>query len=274
MTLDELIKLTEKADKSLGSVLKVANKPIDALVDTLAPKITENPQLVQNLLSTGLKKAVQKSMAAAFPKATSFAEGLIDAATTARKVTQKALAAERVAAETFALVQANGIARAAQIQLLAMANKFGADLQADLKKKLTKAVLGVASKKLQSAVFTAISSYQRGVQQAAFELPEVDQQEEQELKQDKDVPPGQYFIYVGPDDRVTRGFCGELAGKAIPDTLVDDLKNGQNLPFRKFCGGYNCRHTLVPVNHRYVIARGLDVIDSADVQKANGLARR
>lgn len=272
MTLEELIKLTRKVDSGLTEVIDAANKPLDDLVSKLAPKITSNPNLVEQALQRELKKAALKSMRAAFPEATALAESFVGAATTAQSITEKALLAEQVAAETFVMAQTQGIGAAARHQLIQLTAKFGASLEADLKKKLVRAVVGSAVRKAKTATFTAISGYQRGVQQAAYEPPP--QLGEPEREEDPNVPTGRYFVYIGPEDRITRPFCDVLVGKAIPDQLVDSLRNAQNLPFRRFCGGFNCRHTLVPVNHRYVIARRLSVVDESDVSRANEIARR
>lgn len=271
MTLEELIKLTRKVDSGLTDVIDAANKPLDDLVSKLAPKIASNPNLIEQAIQRELKKAALKTMRTAFPEATALAESFVGAATTVQSVTQKALAAEQIAAETFVLAQAQGIGAAARHQLITLTAKFGANLEADLKKKLVRAVIGSAVRKAKTATFTAISGYQRGVQQSAYEPPQVEDRED--LKQDPNVPQGKYFVYVGPTDRITRPFCDVLVGKAIPDGLIDSLRNSQNLPFRRFCGGFNCRHTLVPVNHRYVIARNLSVVDESDVSRANSLAR-
>lgn len=272
MTLEELIKLTRTVDNGLTDVINAANKPLDDLVGRLAPKITSNPDLVEQALQREIKKAALKTMRVAFPEATALAESFVGAATTVQGITEKALLAEQMAAETFVMAQTQGIGAAAQHQLIQLTAKFGANLEADLKKKLVRAVVGNAVKKAKTATFTAISGYQRGVQQAAYEPPppQVDEPE----REDPDVPAGRYFVYVGPDDRITRPFCEVMVGKAIPDRLVDQLRNAQNLPFRRFCGGFNCRHTLVPVNHRYVIARRLSVVDESDVSRANEIARK
>lgn len=271
MTFEELIALTKKADDSLSSLVEQANKPLNDFVNSLAPKLAQSPGLVETALQLELKKAVMDSLRLAIPEATGLAESFIGAATTAQSVTAKVLAAEKIAAETFAMAQTQGIAKAAQSQLVALSAKFGANLEAELKERITRAVIGTAVKRAKTAAFTAISGYQRGVQQSAYDPPQVENRED--LKQDPNVPPGKYFVYVGPTDRITRPFCDVLVGKAIPDGLIDSLRNSQNLPFRRFCGGFNCRHTLVPVNHRYVIARNLSVVDESDVSRANSLAR-
>lgn len=65
------------------------------------------------------------------------------------------------------------------------------------------------------------------------------------------------FRYVGPSDRKTRKFCGEVLSGVYGDpvkTLEEwnklndvDSRSGQPDPVSVFRGGYNCRHQLVPV---------------------------
>jgi len=83
------------------------------------------------------------------------------------------------------------------------------------------------------------------------------------------------FIYVGPDDDVTRPFCdavlhGEGGGEfGIPKAEIDGeelyytsediggMDNGQGLPVQQFGGGYNCRHgwyAYVPVEEEAEVA--------------------
>lgn len=60
------------------------------------------------------------------------------------------------------------------------------------------------------------------------------------------------FIYVGPDDDVTRDFCAELLeGKDPPIYTLDEIlamDNGQGLDVFTSGGGWNCRHEWRPVS--------------------------
>ena len=73
------------------------------------------------------------------------------------------------------------------------------------------------------------------------------------------------FIYLGPDDQVTRPFCkAVLDGKGSSDfnipksdgglytrDQIDDMDNGvAGLPVMEFGGGYNCRHKFAPLSKR------------------------
>lgn len=53
------------------------------------------------------------------------------------------------------------------------------------------------------------------------------------------------FLYVGPDDRITRPFCDKLLNKNPPiytRSEISALNNGQGLDVFTYGGGYNCRH--------------------------------
>lgn len=55
-------------------------------------------------------------------------------------------------------------------------------------------------------------------------------------------------IFLGPVDKLRRPFCKQFVNKVIDSEWVDKLKNGQGLPVRSNCGGYNCRHILIGTN--------------------------
>lgn len=56
------------------------------------------------------------------------------------------------------------------------------------------------------------------------------------------------FLYAGPRDERNRPFCAERVNKVFSREQISQWDNGQGLPADIFCGGYNCRHELVPVN--------------------------
>lgn len=56
------------------------------------------------------------------------------------------------------------------------------------------------------------------------------------------------FLYAGPKDERNRPFCAERVNKVFSREQIATWDNGQGLPADIFCGGYNCRHELVPVN--------------------------
>ncbi|HXF99758.1 MAG TPA: hypothetical protein VNL69_03190, partial [Bacteroidota bacterium] len=58
------------------------------------------------------------------------------------------------------------------------------------------------------------------------------------------------FLYSGPVGPITRPFCRAHAGKVFTLTEIERMDNGQGLPVRTSCGGYNCRHTWVPAPGR------------------------
>lgn len=59
------------------------------------------------------------------------------------------------------------------------------------------------------------------------------------------------FLYLGPDDKVTREFCHELLMKEPPIYTAEEIglmDNGQISPVMIYGGGYNCRHQWRPVS--------------------------
>lgn len=77
------------------------------------------------------------------------------------------------------------------------------------------------------------------------------------------------FIYRGPDDGLTREFCGDVlngepAGvepRDVPIYTSDEIAqmdNGQGLDVQIYCGGYNCRHQWSPITLDRAIALGYD----------------
>lgn len=55
------------------------------------------------------------------------------------------------------------------------------------------------------------------------------------------------FLYVGPQDKLTRPFCKPKVGKIFTLAEINKWDNGQGLPANLYCGGYNCRHDLRPI---------------------------
>lgn len=56
------------------------------------------------------------------------------------------------------------------------------------------------------------------------------------------------FLYVGPDDDITRPFCAEHVDQIFTRDEIDAMDNGTDLPVSIYCGGYNCRHHWRPVS--------------------------
>lgn len=82
-----------------------------------------------------------------------------------------------------------------------------------------------------------------------------------------------YWLYTGPDDSAVRPFCKACVGKAFSGEQIAALRNGQGLTVRSYGGGYNCRHSLIPVSAAYLSVIGLDPATSSDVSRANTKAR-
>ncbi len=59
--------------------------------------------------------------------------------------------------------------------------------------------------------------------------------------------PEDAFLYEGPIDGLTRPFCLERVGKVYSRAAIDAMDNGQLDNTLITAGGYNCRHTWVPV---------------------------
>lgn len=57
-----------------------------------------------------------------------------------------------------------------------------------------------------------------------------------------------YFLYIGPDDKITRPFCKARVGKVFTLEEIEKWDNGTDLPAKQYLGGYNCRHDLRPVS--------------------------
>jgi len=58
---------------------------------------------------------------------------------------------------------------------------------------------------------------------------------------------GEAFLYSGPIDGLTRPFCLDLVGKVYARSDIDAMDNGQLDNTLITGGGYNCRHTWLPV---------------------------
>jgi hypothetical protein len=56
-----------------------------------------------------------------------------------------------------------------------------------------------------------------------------------------------FVLYAGPKDARNRPFCAERVNKIFPIQTVYTWDNGQGIPANLYCGGYGCRHVLIPV---------------------------
>lgn len=67
------------------------------------------------------------------------------------------------------------------------------------------------------------------------------------------------FIYLGPDDQITRPFCQRLLSKDPPIyslTEISTMDNDQGLPVLDYGGGYNCRHQWRPISEERATEQG------------------
>lgn len=107
---------------------------------------------------------------------------------------------------------------------------------------------------------TALAGFQTELQRRAVEtLPE---------------PDNAHFVYLGPEDSITRPFCKALVGKAISSKDMRRLRNGHGLPVARYRGGYNCRHSLVPVTKEAAEMMAIPVATRADIERANKGGKR
>lgn len=86
---------------------------------------------------------------------------------------------------------------------------------------------------LRTELNTSVMTYQRIIHKQKAEKAGIDK-----------------FLYVGPDDKITRPFCHEHVGKIYSSAEIAEMDNEQDLPVEIFCGGYNCRHHWRPVSDR------------------------
>jgi hypothetical protein len=80
------------------------------------------------------------------------------------------------------------------------------------------------------------------------------------------------YLYTGPKDGITRGFCRALINLVVDERQMRRLNNGQGLPVKTSGGGYNCRHSWSPVTEGFVDAANLTRAKAQDINKANGAA--
>lgn len=59
-----------------------------------------------------------------------------------------------------------------------------------------------------------------------------------------------FVLYAGPRDQRNRPFCAERVNNIYPIEVVYTWDNGQGIPAHLYCGGWGCRHVLVPVSGR------------------------
>lgn len=77
------------------------------------------------------------------------------------------------------------------------------------------------------------------------------------------------FVYLGPDDAVTRPFCDALVGTWLTKAEILELDNGQTGQGSAYVqrGGYNCRHSFLALPDDQS-----DEFPHGDVAKANAAA--
>ena len=81
------------------------------------------------------------------------------------------------------------------------------------------------------------------------------------------------YLYVGPRDGITRGFCEELVDLVVTSKQMRKLNNGQGLSVKISGGGYNCRHSWAPVTESFIEVADLERATEADITAANKAAK-
>lgn len=67
------------------------------------------------------------------------------------------------------------------------------------------------------------------------------------------------FLYIGPDDKITRDFCHEVLSKDPAIYSIDEIRkldNDQGLDPLIYGGGYNCRHQWAAISEEEAISMG------------------
>jgi hypothetical protein len=80
------------------------------------------------------------------------------------------------------------------------------------------------------------------------------------------------FLYDGPIDALMRPFCAERVGKVYSRAEIDAMDNGQLDNTLITGGGYNCRHTWIPLDAENAMAATADTGEYADPQYAEDVA--
>ena len=81
------------------------------------------------------------------------------------------------------------------------------------------------------------------------------------------------YLYTGPLDGLTRGFCFHLVNKVVNSSQMRKLNNNQIGNPLISGGGYNCRHSWSPVSKGYVEAADLELATDQDIRDANRAAK-
>ena len=83
------------------------------------------------------------------------------------------------------------------------------------------------------------------------------------------------MAYRGPDDALERPFCDTMNNHAFTISQLKKADNAQGLPVRTSCGGYRCRHKLIPVRDDDELLKdlGLKRGTAALIDKANRAAK-
>ena len=256
---ERLDRLIAKMEPTLQGRRKELVKLIKALPVGADGTISSGVKASTILNKLGLDTEITKALGKLFPQAINSAGPLLDA------VDLEVPDVSRRAQLTFAN-KADGLVKKVTGSLNKglsglLQQAASTPIPADKLAKLASSLADQPIAQARTVANTTLSGLQRETaSQAAAGLP----------GKKKDV----YWIYAGPSGGPIRPFCEVLVGKAIPQPLMSKLNNGQGLSVKSFQGGYNCRHSLVPVSKAFVDAANVPKANAATVGKANGAAKK
>lgn len=84
----------------------------------------------------------------------------------------------------------------------------------------------------------------------------------------KSLPGDKLLLYKGPNDSKNRHFCKVLEGKAVSPETMAKLRNKSGLPVSTYGGGFNCRHTWIPITSLIAKQRGIEILSLSEARRA------
>lgn len=267
---DEAILLIKSLEVNSDGTIKqsVANLKQLTVIKSKLKKLTENKEYLSGLAElTKVFGELQKQQTAYFNA--NFPEATQTTATKEKRALMKSIATENtINALAGTGLQANVTDKLNDILLRAVTSK---EKFADLQEELRNHLIGIDGG--SGALSRYASTY------AVTAMSQFTGQNNKLLTRDIGV---EWFMYVGSNKETTREFCQHLTKKRyvhiseIPDLLngkIDDhqcaIYNKTGLPygmidgtnaenFQVNCGGWGCRHQLVPV-HKLAVPKDLRV---------------
>jgi hypothetical protein len=235
--------LSARFAKELAVALKMLNSRIRLLAKQFD---AENGQIVRTAANLGRALSMRAQVEAALEEA-----GYIDLVTRATNAPLDAIAEAALAtragtaAAKLSAYDAEALVALKELRLAELLD-VGQDVASQIWRTVVDGVLGGQSRETliedlsdlidetesdtRTLYDTAVSTYSRQVHLLHT-----------------DGSPDERFIYLGPDDDVTRPFCREHLNKIYPRAEIEAMDNHQ-LPNPLLTGGgFNCRHQFLPV---------------------------